>query len=735
MPLLLSYIIKFSLSLAVMYLFYQLVLRRLTFYQWNRFYLLGYSLLCFAIPFIHVDRWIGAPEKAEGSIMTIIPALGNYPVMPVPGLPAAAAPVPAGWGLYEWVGIVLSAGVAVMALRLVWLFLSLRRLRRRSVLLADDGRVALYETKEQITPFSFNRSVYFNPVCHTEAELRQIMEHEYVHVRQRHTIDLLAGELLCVLNWYNPFAWLVRYSIRQNLEYIADNKVLERGVDRKEYQYLLLKVLGVAQYRIANNFNFSNLKKRIVMMNKMKSARLHLVRFLFVLPLLGVLLLAFRGAHGQDNNRPGQGYITFAGIVVDIYTRQPVAGAVVRETSSNLVVNTDGRGYYMLRLPVAETAGGVSPKFHFATFKKGYDTSNMGYSPAPGKALSGNMVQIIGLVPQKAEGAGKKPLVFIGGHFNKVESKDEHPREPSYADAAQGYRDYMGELDDFTLLLDQMRNNPQVEKFYTTEDKQKQIVFLKDGGIEKYGYEGTPPVSEMERKYGPMPSFEKVNKNPSVYYYKQWEDIAARLNKSFTASGDAKAVVFPGDSRVLVQTQNNKMEMYDMDYQQDRDKFEALYGKLPGLPAAGRSDAPKTTAGKPVTIAPFNPETDTVLFAVGGPRFERTGLARPRLTDTTPAPAKTTVVIRPTGGSDTVYPGAEPTRRLGDEEPPLYLVDGKEVAGLGGLKAQDIEEIRVLKDDKATMKYGNKAKNGVILITTKKKSPQGGDTMRAKTVL
>jgi hypothetical protein len=97
-----------------------------------------------------------------------------------------------------------------------------------------------------------------------------------------------------MLNWYNPFSWLMRWSIRQNLEFIADQQVLENGVDRKVYQYHLLTVLGEPRYRLANNFNFSSLKKRIIMMNKIRSARLHLLKFLFVLPLAGVLLVAFR---------------------------------------------------------------------------------------------------------------------------------------------------------------------------------------------------------------------------------------------------------------------------------------------------------------------------------------------------------------------------------------------------------------------------------------------------------
>lgn len=121
-----------------------------------------------------------------------------------------------------------------------------------------------------------------------------------MHVKQKHTADLLVGELLCIMNWYNPCAWLIKRAIRQNLEFITDHSVLQTGLDAKQYQYLLLQVTGLPQYSISNSFNISSLKKRIVMMNKLKSARAHLLKFIFALPLLAVLLLAFRSQQQAD---------------------------------------------------------------------------------------------------------------------------------------------------------------------------------------------------------------------------------------------------------------------------------------------------------------------------------------------------------------------------------------------------------------------------------------------------
>ncbi len=158
----------------------------------------------------------------------------------------------------------------------------------------SENGLHFYQVNKNIIPFSFGNAIFLNKDLHTESELREVISHEFVHVKQKHNIDILWAEFLCLVNWYNPFAWLIKKAIRQNLEFIADDKVLETGIAKTQYQYLLLKVVGNNQFSIAPKFNFSSLKKRIAMMNKIKTARVHLVKFVFVLPLAAVLLFAFR---------------------------------------------------------------------------------------------------------------------------------------------------------------------------------------------------------------------------------------------------------------------------------------------------------------------------------------------------------------------------------------------------------------------------------------------------------
>ena len=305
MPYLVQYILKLSLSLSLVYLFYEFVLRRLTFYNWNRFYLIIYTILSFFIPLINIAPVLERNEMLNSKVVSFIPSINyvhegtsaNY----IPGKVHHAI----SWSLWDVVPLVIMGGMIVMILRLLIQFLSFRKMIRQCELVSDAG-VRYYQVNKAIIPFSFGKSIFINPALHNEEELKEIVRHEFVHVRQKHTIDIVWAEVLCILNWYNPFTWVIRKAIRQNLEFIADNKVLQAGIDKRQYQYLLLKVTGNNHFSIASQFNFSSLKKRIAMMNKMKSAKVHLVKFLFVLPVVAVMLVAFR-SNSSDTKKDKSG--------------------------------------------------------------------------------------------------------------------------------------------------------------------------------------------------------------------------------------------------------------------------------------------------------------------------------------------------------------------------------------------------------------------------------------------
>ncbi|MBO9619941.1 MAG: TonB-dependent receptor plug domain-containing protein [Niabella sp.] len=285
MPVIIDYILKLSICIAVVHLFYQLFLRRLTFYNWNRWYLLGYSLLSFIIPLIDIMPELQKKDLDQNALVQLIPVFGFAP--------ANASSFFESLTTWDWVMLVAVLGSLVLLIRFLIMFCSFLRVKRNAQLISDE-RTRIYQLDEDMRPFSFGNAIFINTELHSGEELEEIIRHEFVHVKEKHTLDIIWSELLCILLWFNPFVWLLRKNIKQNLEFLADKQVLQGGMDKKEYQYLLLKVMGNKQFAFTNHFNFSSLKNRIAMMNTIKSAKVHLAKFLFLLPVVAVLLLAFR---------------------------------------------------------------------------------------------------------------------------------------------------------------------------------------------------------------------------------------------------------------------------------------------------------------------------------------------------------------------------------------------------------------------------------------------------------
>jgi len=347
MSLLIIYFVKLSFCLAIVYLFYQLVLRRLTFFNSNRWYLAGYTLLSFVIPIINITPVLEKNSFGQHDLVQFIPAVDQY-TQEMEETSVSPLITFSNWGSSEWLSFALLAGAGIFLLRFIFRCLSFFRMRRDAQLVSNTG-MKLYQVNKSIIPFSFGNSVFINSHLHTEEELGEIIHHEFVHVKQKHTIDIIWSEWLCIINWYNPFAWLLRSAIRQNLEFIADHKVLENGVNRKQYQYLLLKVIGNNHFSIAQKFNFSSLKKRIAMMNKLKTSKVQLLRFLFILPLLTVILISYRQKNLDTIQAPGNnsrvflvadtipGELNEKGYRIDVIGRKGNAIVIVKDKNGKVI--------------------------------------------------------------------------------------------------------------------------------------------------------------------------------------------------------------------------------------------------------------------------------------------------------------------------------------------------------------------------------------------------------------
>lgn len=354
-----QYLLRLAICFAVMYLFYAIVLRRLTFYNCNRWYLLGYSLLCFMIPLLHIVSF--SPDNTGMVYSDFVQ------MIPVVTVSKKAVMQPhQGFDVNKFILWIFIAGAILMVLKLLIQFLAYKKMISDAELISDEDKIKLYQTDKEIVPFSFGNSIFINQKLHDEEAMKEILRHEFVHVKQKHTLDILWGEILCILNWYNPFVWLIRKAIRENLEFIADDKVVQSGINKQAYQYLLLHVMGNNHFSITNQFNFSSLKKRIAMMNKNKTAKVHLLRFLFLIPLLGVLLVSFRDVIRADNK---VGIIAFSGMVVN-EQYQPLSHVLIVDSANNISTTTDEKGFYSFKIDLNKNK---SPKASMSVIKNGFE--------------------------------------------------------------------------------------------------------------------------------------------------------------------------------------------------------------------------------------------------------------------------------------------------------------------------------------------------------------------------
>lgn len=384
----LLYSLKAGIALAVVFLLYRLLLSRLTFYRVNRCFLIGASLLSLLAPLLHTRPVL--PTSYTYYVESAI-APATQPMQKAPPIVASQAapriaPQPDRTAATSLFGILLLAGMAFMLIRLVLQARSLRKVRKRATLINEEERILLYSTWEPTIPFSFGRSIYVHPSSYEVEDLRRIVEHETVHIRERHWADILFFQTLLILQWWNPAVWILDRDARQNLEFLADKAVLEQGADRKHYQYLLLKVSGLAAPPLCNGFNFSSLKNRIVMMNKQSSSRLQGLRFLFVLPLLFLLLSALRRHPASDH------VFHFVGFAVDAKTLTTLDGVVITEKSTGLSTKTDPKGFFRLDIPYAESF--IDKPMNLTAKKEGRMSAPASFNVSPKFPYSGSLFLI-----------------------------------------------------------------------------------------------------------------------------------------------------------------------------------------------------------------------------------------------------------------------------------------------------------------------------------------------------
>jgi len=287
-----AYLIRSGATLALFYAFYWLVLRRETFFALNRAYLLGAAVLSLGLPLLRVP---------SPFVRTVV----YSPALPVSVDTAAAAAPSQSIGLPDILSVVYLAGAGL------FLLLFLVRLGRLALLVGRCGCVRHHGLKVVLCghpgeSFSFFKFVFLNKSHVPEADMDRVLTHELAHVRQLHSFDIIFSELLTVIQWFNPFVWPYKSSLRETHEYLADRAVIAQGCGLARYQLLIVEQhVGGQLLELASSFRTSQIKRRIVMLSRQETKGLARWKPLLALPLALALVLVFAESRTVVKQGPG----------------------------------------------------------------------------------------------------------------------------------------------------------------------------------------------------------------------------------------------------------------------------------------------------------------------------------------------------------------------------------------------------------------------------------------------
>jgi len=284
-----NFILESGVSLTLLSTIYILFLRRETFFKRNRLFLLVSLLFSFLLPFLKFR--VFEPQPLMLAEVTVTPYRNLMEVITVYGQDLS--------GTVE--RTVSSSQVIIFIYILGLTFFLLRFVLRvgQIVLLILKNQIQISEQykfvflEKELIPFSFLNYIFINPSQKEQDGYDKMVAHEIEHVKQGHTWDVLILEILTILQWFNPFMWLLKKAVRENHEFLADSAVLNTGINPALYKKLLLNQYVGLDIQLANNFNTSLISKRIKMISKIRSSKFANVKYVLGVLTVAALLVTF----------------------------------------------------------------------------------------------------------------------------------------------------------------------------------------------------------------------------------------------------------------------------------------------------------------------------------------------------------------------------------------------------------------------------------------------------------
>ena len=684
------YILKSSVCLVLFYLFFRLLLSKETFHRFNRMALLGVLFFSLLIPCIEVTT--RHQVEVQQAVLSIEQLLLMAELEATPANVGAVQETSA----ISWVQIVLLvylAGILFLACRNIYSLICLFRLVHSGKHEKLEKGVTLVVHNQEIAPFSWMNYIVISRKD-LEENGREILIHEMAHIHHRHSVDLLVADICIFFQWFNPGAWLLKQELQNIHEYEADETVINEGVNAKEYQLLLIKkAVGTRLYSMANSFNHSKLKKRITMMLKEKSNPWARLKYLYVLPLAAIAVTAF--ARPEISEKMEEISAVKVNDLAEIVQEKVLQDTVKvsKDEKKDALVVTGVKSKEEEEIVIFEVV------------------EQMPEYPGGMSALQKYLSEKIAGSPMKGKAGGRVMVGFTVAETGKI--KDVRVLQSDEASLNQEAERIVSEMPDW--IPGKQRGRPVPVK-YTVPIRFGNIRFA----------ENKQPLIFADGKEISMDAMEKLD--PSTI-----ESISVlKDSTSIKVYGKRGA-----NGVILVNTQRGsktKIQNKEISFSQKTTSTDAVpdfpvSGTVvdeQGRPKAGVSIiVPNTNHG---TITDINGHFSLKAMKDGNLWFSFIGYKPVK------ASVSSTMNIRMEQEVVDLFPELSGSVKNGNSgfkvnngvtvhgikgEEPLVIIDGKEAMekdALSKLAPDHIKSISVLKDKSAQVVYGDKGKNGVIIV-------------------
>lgn len=724
MPVVVIYLIKIIVSSAVLFGYYWLALRNKIYHQYNRFYLLASVVISLVIPFAEFNFIHYSDEAANNTIRLLkVVSSGNEYLdeIIVSSKQRALDGTELALLAYVLVSIVLLGAMLNAVVHIIKLY------KANSHETIQNIRVI--NTTAKGTPFSFFNFIFWNTHIdmHSDAG-KQVLQHEMIHVKEKHSLDKLFINTVIAILWINPFFWLIRKELNMIHEFIADKKALEDGDTAKLAQMILQATYPQQNFSITNHFFYSPIKRRLAMITKNHNTKAGYIARVLALPLLVLIVSAFTVKMKIFTKMPAAGYDGDAiTVVIDAGHGGKDFGAEFngkyeKDITLSIVkkikeLNTNDKIKVILSRENDDPFISPSERVEFSKNNKAdcFISVHLDIKNPDNPVTSGLTVYVA-----KDQFANvEKSRILASAVINQFMGNYALSVSPNPIQRQKGIWVLQANECPSVLIEAGFLDNKKDLAFLLSKEGQKSIAMNILAAIEKYAANrnNTEAINQL-----PVTSLKEIN-------FKAEKIIQG--GNQVTGSAEGKINVTDA-SKILVIVDGKKMNNQSMQNVTIKAKAAIIYSEnnKEAVKQYGTEAANGLIIFKNASIKKNEADAKGIFINVE----EATLIGSDNFTYNVQRPSgiinaseKNPTIKKDMFGRPVLIKEDKAENNMvhindTNKLKPLYIVDGipKDEKAIKEIAPENIESINVLKNESATAIYGPKAKDGVIMIVTKK---------------